>query len=55
MTEPPKAPPGPTSGPDDRQRRLAEALRANLKRRKIQSRGREGEPAAADPKTTDPE
>ena len=35
--------------PADRQRRLAEALRANLKKRKAQSRARAGRDAAEAP------
>jgi len=44
--EPPKAPPPARSG--DRQARLAEALRENLKRRKSQARDRRhGDPKEA--------
>jgi hypothetical protein len=49
---------GMTSKDDERARRLAEALRDNLKRRKSQSRGRDAEadgegitPGAAEPST----
>jgi hypothetical protein len=38
--------PRPMSEADERQRRLAEALRANLKRRKAQARGEVSAPTA---------
>jgi len=44
MTDAPNRP--PSDHTLDRQRRLGEALRANLKRRKSQSRGRADQPAS---------
>lgn len=45
MAEPPKSPKKP-----ERKARLAEALKANLKRRKAQSRARKNEAQADSPK-----
>ena len=41
--KPPGAPPG-VATPSDREARLAAALRANLRRRKAQARGRNAQP-----------
>ncbi|WP_421706475.1 hypothetical protein [Algihabitans sp.] len=40
---------GPKRQPETREERLAEALRANLRRRKAQARGRRDQPADTDP------
>jgi hypothetical protein len=42
-----KPPTQPSNGPGNREARLAEALRANLQRRKAQARERAGEAAVA--------
>jgi hypothetical protein len=46
IRETPKVTPGRRADRDARDRRLAEALRANLRRRKEQARAREDEAAA---------
>jgi len=46
---------GPKSGNDDRAERLAKALRENLKRRKVQARGRrQGESNASESREDEP-
>lgn len=55
MTETPRLTPARRAEQTARDRRLAEALRANLRRRKEQTRAREDEPAPHGGEQTRPE